>query len=141
MHKQCISEQKSQIWDWRAGNREKKEEDRTHHTTLSHTFTQPIMEYMVHCSFDHFPLREVLIFVFSRKNILGFAKSPDSKFWVFPSRSPYSPLCQILLRLVAPSISSIPSIPWHRVTVMFSHCEHMLTLPKTMIFGTVAQTQ
>lgn len=53
----------------------KKKEDRTHHTTLSHHFTQYFMEYMVHCSFDHFPLPEASIFVFPRKIILGFAKS------------------------------------------------------------------
>ena len=100
----------------------KKEEDRTHHTTLSHHFTEPIMEYMVHCSFDHFPLPEVRLWLF-----------PENEIWVLPSRSPYSPIFQFLLRLVAPSISSITSIPWNRVTVMFSHCEHMLTIPKTMI--------
>lgn len=130
MHKQCISEQKGQIWDWRAGNREKKEEHRTHHTTLSHHYTQYFMVYMVHCSFDHFPLREVRLWLF-----------PENEIWVLPSRSPYTAVSQILLRLVAPSISSISSIPWDRVTVMFSHSEHMLTIPKTMIFGTVAESQ
>lgn len=48
-----------EIWVRYGQDMERKEEDRTHHITLSHHFTEPIMVYMVHCSFDHFPLREV----------------------------------------------------------------------------------
>ena len=55
-----------EIWAGYGSDMETEENKRTHHTTLSYHFTEPIMVYMVHCSFDHFPLREALFFVFSR---------------------------------------------------------------------------
>ena len=71
---------------------ERKEEDRTHHTTLSHHFTQYFIRYMVHCSFDHFPLREVRLWLF-----------PENEIWVLPSRSPIASPMPTPLRLTAPS--------------------------------------
>ena len=71
VHKQCISEQKSQIWDWRAGNREKKEEP---HNTLTSLYT---VLYTVYGSLfiRSFPFAKGEIMAFPRKRNLGFAKS------------------------------------------------------------------
>ena len=63
-----------EIWVRYGQDMEKKEEDRTHHTTLSHHFTQYFMEYMVHCSFDHLPLPETSIFVFLQILKFGFCQ-------------------------------------------------------------------
>lgn len=131
MHKLCISEQKSQIWKKYGSDMgriwKKKEHTPQHpHITL------------------HTALYTICLIVHSITSLcqrLRYLLFPENEIWVLPSRSPYSPGFQFLLRLVAPSISSIPSIPWHRVTVMFSHSEHTLTIPKTMIFGRVARMQ
>lgn len=79
MHKQCIIERKSQIWDWVEGkcasNGQVDVQVRNGNETLSHHFTGCFIHYRIDHSLCPFPLPEASIFVFPGIQNFGFAKS------------------------------------------------------------------